>query len=139
MLFRSELGERVGIATSLNNLGDVATCLHDYVSAQTLYTESLALFHELGDRSGMAYCLEGLASASATDAPVPAASLWGASERLREELGSPLSPTERSDQEQRVTAARAALGEAAFATAWAAGRALPLEQVIALALESKIL
>ena len=54
-----------------------------------------------------------------------AARLLGAAEAQRDRLG--LRYRVREDQaalEQAVAAARAALGEAAFATAWAAGRSL---------------
>ena len=43
----------------------------------------------------------------------------------------------RADYERRVAAVRARLGEAAFATVWAEGRAMPVEQAIAFALETK--
>ena len=40
-----------------------------------------------------------------------------------------------ANSQRNIAAARAQLGESAFAAAWAAGRALPLEQAIAEALE----
>ena len=48
--------------------------------------------------------------------------------------GAPLSAKGRAEAEQDVAAARAALGEDAWAAAFAAGRALSLEQAIAEAL-----
>jgi hypothetical protein len=44
-------------------------------------------------------------------------------------------PDERQANEQSLTAARAALGEAGFAQEWATGQAMTLEQAIAYALE----
>ena len=44
-------------------------------------------------------------------------------------------PDVAADREAAVVAARAALGGAAFAAAWAAGQAMPLEQAVAFALE----
>ena len=45
-----------------------------------------------------------------------------------------LAPADRADHDRDVAAVRAALGEAAFAAAWAEGRAMTMEQAIAEAL-----
>jgi non-specific serine/threonine protein kinase len=45
-----------------------------------------------------------------------------------------MEPVDRDAHERRLAALRTALGEAAFAAAWAEGQAMPLEQVIAAAL-----
>jgi hypothetical protein len=50
-----------------------------------------------------------------------------------ERQGLPVALPE--EYQRTVDAARAALGEAAFAVAWAAGRGLSLEEAVALALE----
>jgi hypothetical protein len=65
---------------------------------------------------------------------VRAARLFGAVEAPHETLVAPLVPLYREYYQRRVTAARAQLDEAAFAAAWAAGRALTLAQAIAEAL-----
>jgi hypothetical protein len=58
----------------------------------------------------------------------------GAATALRETLGTPQASWERENVEQTVAPARAALGEEEWAAAFAAGRALSLEQAIAEAL-----
>jgi hypothetical protein len=60
--------------------------------------------------------------------------LWGAAQALREEVGCPLPLNELEKYDRCVTAAREALGEEAFAAAWAEGRVMPMEQAIAIAL-----
>ena len=60
-----------------------------------------------------------------------AAGLWGAAEALRETIGTPLPPVERDTYERSVAAVRTQLGEKAFATAWAEGRAMTPEQAFA--------
>jgi tetratricopeptide (TPR) repeat protein len=129
-----------GIASSLHSLGVVAYLQGDLAAAKALYTESLDNRRELGDRLGLARALEGLATvADALGSSLRAAHIWGAAERLREEIGTPLSPTERPRYDQRVAAARVAVGDdAAFDRAWQEGRALTLEQSIALALEETV-
>jgi hypothetical protein len=65
-----------------------------------------------------------------------AARLLGAAAALRETIGAPLPLPERADVEQAVAGARAALGEAEWTAAFAAGRMLSLEQAIAEALSA---
>ncbi len=61
-----------------------------------------------------------------------AARIWGAAQRLREEIASP-PPAEDSKFDARVAAARAAMGDdAGFDRAWQEGRTLTLEQAIEL-------
>ena len=99
--------------------------------ATALYEESLALCRELGDKHGLAECLEGLAGVAVAQQQLErAARLLGAAETLREATGAPLSPGERVRYDRDMSAVRAGLGEAAFAAAWATGKAMPLEQVI---------
>jgi non-specific serine/threonine protein kinase len=125
------LGDRRGVADGLNNLGTVALAQGDYVSAQALFDESLTLAWELGDQRGVAMVLEGVAAVAAqTGQPVPAARLYGAAERLREAIGAPLPPGDRGTYDRGVAAARAGLNEVAFASVWAAGRAVSLEQAL---------
>jgi hypothetical protein len=89
------------------------------------------MLRELGDRRGIAFSLEGLADVGlASGCAGRAACIWGAAERLREEISSPLAPFERGRYLTQLAAARGALGDADFATAWQKGRAVTLEQAI---------
>jgi len=84
----------------------------------------------------VAASLEGLASLEAAAGQhARAACLYGAAEALRERLGSPPGPVERPEWERKAGLLRVALGEAALAAAWCAGRELPLEEAVALALD----
>ena len=60
-----------------------------------------------------------------------AAQLWGLAEAQREAMGTPISPVERASYEFSVSSARTQLGEEAFATAWAEGRAMTPGQALA--------
>jgi len=57
--------------------------------------------------------------------------LWGASEALREAIGTPIPPVYRLDYERAVAKARAQLDNEAFARAWAEGRSMTPEQAMA--------
>jgi predicted ATPase/transcriptional regulator with XRE-family HTH domain len=132
---RRELGHRWGIANSLHNLGRLAYTQGEYRRAAALQEEGLLLSSNINARDLVADGLEGLACvAAARRLPQRAALLGGAAETLREALGIPLTPDKRADHEQAVQAIRVVLGEGAFAAAWAEGRALPLDEAIALAL-----
>jgi predicted ATPase/DNA-binding SARP family transcriptional activator len=54
---RRELGDRQGVAWSLNSLGNIVHPQGDYALARDLYQESQGLFRELGDRQGVARSL----------------------------------------------------------------------------------
>ena len=65
-----------------------------------------------------------------------AARIWGAAERLREEIGSPLPPNDGPATTGAWPRPARRLGDdAAFDRAWQEGRALTLEQAIELTLE----
>jgi predicted ATPase/transcriptional regulator with XRE-family HTH domain len=132
-----EMGHRSGIARSLFVLGRVAEGLGDYVAARALYEESLAIGRVVDDNRHLASRLafstfiEGLAGLFvAQGEPVKAVRLWGAADALREAMGTPIPPVYRADYERSVAAARAQLGENAFAAVWAEGRMMTLEQVL---------
>jgi tetratricopeptide (TPR) repeat protein len=133
-LFR-ELGDKRNIAYVLGNLGGLAYRQGDYERAAVLHTEALVLFRELGDKGDIANSLMLLAKVAQRQGSYErAAHLFGAAEALREVVGVPVESYERAEYESSLTAARAELGEAAFAAAWAEGRALALEQAISHAL-----
>ncbi len=100
--------------------------------AEALLREALALLWDLGDLRACAGGLEELAStAGGTGQGERAARLLGTATALREVLDAPPPASWQAEVEQAVAEARAALGEEAWAAAFAAGRALSLEQAIA--------
>jgi len=121
----------------LRGHGLIALRRHDDERAEALYREGLALCKTFGKgRHWMGEeCLEGLAGAATGQGDfVRGTRLFAAAETLRETLGRVRLPPFQADHEQRVASTRAALGEAAFAAAWAEGRAMTLEQAIEYAL-----
>jgi tetratricopeptide (TPR) repeat protein len=132
-----ELGDRDAIATNLHSLGAVAYLQGNFASARALYQESLENRSELGDRLGMARALEGLAAVvAALGSSLRAARIWGAAQRLREKIASPLSPIERPRYDERVAAARVLVGDdSVFERAWQEGSVLTLKQATELARE----
>jgi len=131
-LFRS-LNASVGIAVALHHLGNVAREHGEAARARALYAESFALYREYPNMQGVVHCLEDLARlAYAEGHHVRAARLWGAVETMRTaatNLGRP--PGELPAYDGDLATLRAALGDEAFARAWARGRTLALEEAIA--------
>jgi predicted ATPase/class 3 adenylate cyclase len=60
-----QLGDRRGIAVSLNNLGMVARSQGDYASARAMYEETLVIQRERGDRWAAAAALNNMANLAA--------------------------------------------------------------------------
>jgi predicted ATPase len=126
-----EIGFKRILGSALNNLGKVDLHQGNWGAAQALFRESLAMKRDFGDRDGSAWSLEGLAGvAAAQEQADRAARLFGAAEAVREAIGAPAPVPERVDYEGSKAAVRDALGEEAFAAAWAAGRTQTWEQAI---------
>jgi predicted ATPase len=133
-MFR-ELGDRWGIAGSLWDLGNLARGQGDFAGAHLLYRESLENYQELDHRRGIARLLDCFAgSAAAQSQPERALRLAGAAAALRETLGAGLTPAEQSQLAASLEPARKALSNAAGASAWMEGWAMPADTAIALAI-----
>ena len=130
-----ELGDKYGIGSQLSHLANVARTQSDNRRAARLFRESLLVRRDLMDKSGFADSFEGLAMVAAAEHPECAARLLGAAHSLREAIGVPGGLGTRGSRDRTIAAVHAVLGESTFAAAWAEGQALPLEAVIALALE----
>jgi DNA-binding CsgD family transcriptional regulator/tetratricopeptide (TPR) repeat protein len=133
-------GDRQPIAHVLSRLANVAMQQGDDAAAQTWYEESLALFRQTDDKSGLALCLQGWGAMVARQGEaIWAARLWGAAETLRDvrSLRNPFllfvehTDYEQADYERMMSTVRTQLGENAFAAAWAEGRVMTPEQVLA--------
>jgi len=124
-----------GIAWALHYLGRVDHLRGDGDRAMARLAEGLRMRQALSDRPGIAGSLEGIAAVALARGHVErAARLFAAAARLRDAIHAPLSPAERLHHDLEVEAARAGFGDEAFAAAWAAGRAMTLEQAVAYAL-----
>jgi non-specific serine/threonine protein kinase len=111
--------------------GQVALAQGDIERAVAAFEEGLKVSREWESAWSMAECLEGLAvAAGATAQADRAARLLGAAGRLRVSIGAPVHPVDRADHERTVALVRSAIGDEAFAAAFAAGQAAGLDEVI---------
>lgn len=126
-----DLGDRQRIPELLAGLAQVVAQQGDLATARVLYEESLSV-GKVGHKLDIAYGLEGLAQVVAAQGEGAwAVLLWGAAEVLRETIGAPLPPGERAAYEHAVAVACTQLGKEAFSAAWAQGRTMTAEQVLA--------
>jgi non-specific serine/threonine protein kinase len=173
-LFR-ELDEPLGMARTLNILGELARLAGDYERARIAYEECIAIFGRTGDklretivtgnlsyvvqhqgdhRRAEALCKEGIARLQELEIRYPSAfflaalagpvaaqgdavratRLLGAAEAIREAMGVGQLASDQLEVDAYVSAARAQLSRATFEAAWAAGRAMSLEEAVAYAL-----
>jgi tetratricopeptide (TPR) repeat protein len=128
------VGDRLPIRVSLYNLALARQAQGDLVGAAELLEEGVSLSAQAGDDASVAYDLEGLAALALRQGdPERAARLFGAAEALLDAVGGvpvyAYAP-DRSGHEQTVAEVRARLDPAAFAAAWAQGRALGRERTV---------
>jgi hypothetical protein len=130
-----QLGNRAGIADSLGNLASLLADTSDLARSAAYDVEALEMKRDLGDRLSIAYSLASIAATvSRAGMPLAGARLLGAHDRLREELGAPVPPSDRLQYDAAVALARAGLSEEAFAAARHAGQELSLDDAVAEAL-----
>lgn len=131
VLFK-ELGDRHDAAQVLCILALVSFVQGNCAAAYTLLEEGLALARAVGNKWYIAACLVELGVVVGAQGEAAwAARFLSAGEALCEAIHGVLPPVIGTLREFAVTATRTQLGEQAFAAAWAEGRTMTLEQVLA--------
>ncbi len=129
------LGNTGGQMWAIGTLGAVAYEMGDFDESERLHGEALELSLTLQDHEALFSLLASFAMlALRRGHAARAALLLGASDALQRKIGAVQAPQEAADVEQAVMEARAALPPADFAAYQSQGKALTLEQAVALAL-----
>jgi tetratricopeptide (TPR) repeat protein len=137
LAIRRTLGNPREILMALGDLAEVAHEQGNGEAERTFLQESLTIGRALDDTHRIGECLERWARLASTQGEAErAARLRGAAAALRGSLGDQPTGDAPHDDEPEGELVRSGLGGAAFAAAWAAGQALPLEDAIAYALET---
>ena len=119
-----------------------AQSLHGFLLQRQNRTDEARQIHEENLRAGraagaslhIACSLEGIAeAASSVSQHEQAATLWGASDVLHEQIGIPVWPFLRPFRETAIIETRFALGPATFTAATERGKVLPMDEVVRLA------
>ena len=115
-------GSIEGVSFSLACLALIATEQGDPAIAVDLLTKSLVKAHGSSDQRGVAFALEGLASAfAARDDAAKAAALLGAAADLRERIGGPPPAAQRGGVDGAEQRACSQLGRQAYESEYARG------------------
>jgi DNA-binding CsgD family transcriptional regulator len=132
-IFR-RLDVRGGMAEVLATLGPIREAMGEFPSALAALTEALSLALCVGPRWVVAAALEGIAHiAIVQEQQLVAVAMAGKAARLRAEMEVPVRPNWRDDLETALASGRAALGQEAFAAAFAQAQERPLQEVVATA------
>ncbi len=131
------LGDQDSIVRVLQCLGEVALAQNDPQGATHYLCESLRVDQAVGAPALIASALELLAAAALLTttraAAWRAACLLGAAQALRVARNTPIRPADQRRYDRMVATARGWLG-LEYDLAWAAGQAIPPDQIIAYAL-----
>lgn len=128
-----DVGDKPRIAICAHWLGQIALIEGDIDSAREFNAQCLEIYQALEDRWGLSYCLAGYASLAAKDGDTERAiTLWSASDKLREDISSPLPPSERAFRDEQMAAVRKGRGEATFKRAWSEGQQIDLQKALQL-------
>jgi non-specific serine/threonine protein kinase len=126
-----ELGYTIGVSDTLFHLALIAYEQGERAHAAALCQESLELAWDDRALQRVVYPLDRLAILSAeVGQDEMAARLFGAAERLHELLGLVRDETVHAGRDQALSGVRTRLGEDGFASAWATGRELPVEDAV---------
>jgi predicted ATPase/DNA-binding SARP family transcriptional activator len=124
---------------SLVFLGYVFLRMGEIVQAQQTFIKSLHQFKEVGGVIGVVYTLEGLASLAVKEAQAErAVCLFAWADKTRKSIKDPRPPVEQEDVERDIVTVLEMIGDEAYATAYAEGETMTMEQAISCALEVEI-
>jgi predicted ATPase/DNA-binding CsgD family transcriptional regulator len=124
------------IARTAANLGYVTLNQGDADRAAALFQEGLIPAWQAERRGFMILSLVGLAGVACARQQLERATrLLGAATALLDATHATLDTTDRRDYDRIMVKVRDQLDEASFAAAWAEGRAMPIKQAIAYALD----
>jgi DNA-binding CsgD family transcriptional regulator/tetratricopeptide (TPR) repeat protein len=139
MAIRQAVGSREQIGVLYQLMGTSRQRQGDFAKARTLYLAYLAIGREFGSTFHVNQVLGLLGSLAAVQGqPARAARLIGAAAVFHETSRTRAIPLTEALFAEGIELARQALGEGAFATAWAAGRAMSSDEAIAEALAVEI-
>jgi non-specific serine/threonine protein kinase len=138
LAIRRELGHLEGIVIVLHLKGMLFERSGDLPAAQALYRESLRVVRELNSAWLLSTVLPHFVSLAAQHEPARAARIGGAVTLMSESAHTLPIPITQALFNEGAQLAKRKLGDAAFAAAWAEGRALSLDAAIAQALAVEV-
>lgn len=127
-----EIGNKWSVVMVLTMLGNIALRQKDTATADQSYQEAALLCYEMDNQRNLFEILEGMAALHSLRGDFPrAARLAAAADTLRHRLGGVWDEISGERYRDTIAAARAALAEAAFETAWDEGAQMSVAEVVA--------
>jgi len=131
-----EFGDKHRINMIQSELAHIERETGQYQQAIPMYRETILEWQRLGHRAAIAHQLECFAFiAKAQEQTERAAKLFGVAEALREKINIAMMPQEQIEYDREIVDLRANIDEKTFASHWAEGRAMTMEQAIEFALQ----
>jgi predicted ATPase len=132
-----KLGNRIGVLWGRARLAQVALREGNMAEAHPILVDAIENFHSNGNRNGLTFALDKMASLYvAVHKPEAAAQLIGWSDATREGTGDPRPGIEQEDLDRDIATIKAKIGSFAFEVAYHFGRKMTLAKAVALALET---
>jgi predicted ATPase/transcriptional regulator with XRE-family HTH domain len=122
-----QMGDRAGVALALNDLGQIEHLQGDFAQAVSIHQQAFQYASGIGEKYRMAFCLEGaalaLAELAATDKENGrrAVQLLAAAAAIREEIGSPVPPSEQPLHRAGLTRLQTVLPDQEYVLCWSVG------------------
>jgi hypothetical protein len=106
--------------------------------AHQILVETLEDFYADQNRNGLVFVLDKMASLYVViNKPEVAARLIGWSDATRQEIGDPRPRLEQADLDRDIAAIKERIGAAIFEAAYASGKRMTLDELVALALDHR--
>jgi tetratricopeptide (TPR) repeat protein len=135
LALREQLGDRHGIAGTSLAMARCFEALGDRKAAHDARRRSIATYRELHNTIWLAEAFENFGYAEARSGnPRRAAVLLGAAERMRSDAAKRLPAYERAERDDTLVRLERALGAQQVSAEMACGAAMPLDEVVALAM-----
>jgi hypothetical protein len=128
-----EMGETGRVANALTLIAGIDLRAGELAEGRAMLARAAGIFHATADMQALVrVAVMASALAVAEGEFERAARLSGASSALKEPLGDIATPVRMLQIEDPVPVARAALGDTAFEAAFQAGRAMSVDEMVAL-------
>jgi len=130
-----EIGFTRNVVMIKSDLAHILRQEGNYPEAMSAYRETLKEWQGMGHRAAVAHQMECVAFiAKSLEQVEKATKLLGAAEALRQKIGIDMAPYEREEYEKEVSDLKANMDGKEFASLWAEGRSMTMDEAIELAL-----
>jgi predicted ATPase len=132
-----KMGNPMGVLWGRARLGSVALREGSVAEAHRVLVDVIENFHTNGNKNGLTFALDRMASLYVTiNTPEAAARLIGWSDATRAAIGDPRPRIEQADLDRDIVTIKAKIGSPAFKIAYESGQKMTLDEVVALALDT---